>query len=445
MEYNHDNPIYPRLTTYDTRRVRSLQQQLNSICTYLHGKWTLVDENGMLDDDTREAIRAFQQWVYLTATGELDAFTEMKINDVYRWSQRAAESAISHPYDYQLLHRPTLDAGSLTPDTLAHRLLVLVVLLIGVSASLRAQSSSEIWNYINTYKNIALDQEKQYGVPATITLAQGILESGAGRSGLTRNANNHFGIKAFGGWTGPIYQAWDDEPSKSRFRVYSNAAESFRDHSLFLKNNGRYRSLFSKSVYDYRGWAIGLQKAGYATASNYAAALIGFIDSYRLYAINGGVKLRAGKTVVITRQATATQKATFAASCQADDEELSEEEETVAKAVKRYVVDINDVRCTILYPGMTLSSIAMKYDIPKEKLLEYNEVASEKDIHEGDIVFVDKKKGKYNGAQDYYRVRPGDTLYGISQNFGIKYASLAKMNDKDIFSTLKEGEKIRLK
>ena len=308
-----------------------------------------------------------------------------------------------------------------------------------------AQSSSDILAYINQYKQIALDQEKQYGIPASITLAQGILESGAGRSGLTRNSNNHFGIKAMGGWNGSVYHAWDDEPQKSRFRVYSSAAESFRDHSLFLKNNGRYRSLFSKSVYDYRGWAIGLQKAGYATAKNYASALIGFIDSYRLYAINGGVKLRAGKTVIITRSTGKNKQPTFDASCMQDEDELSEEEETVNNAVRRWVVDINDVRCTVLYPGMTLSSIAMKYDISKQELLDYNEIASEARLQEGDIVYLDKKKKKYTGAQDFYRTKAGDTLYGISQQFGIRLASLAKMNDKDIFSNLREGEKIKLK
>ena len=180
-----------------------------------------------------------------------------------------------------------------------HHTLLLTLFLALLCHKALSQSSSDILNYINQYKQIALDQEKQFGIPASITLAQGILESGAGRSGLTRNSNNHFGIKAMGGWNGAVYHAWDDEPQKSRFRVYSNAAESFRDHSLFLKNNGRYRSLFSKSVYDYRGWAIGRQKAGYATAKNHASALIGFIDSYRLYAINGGVKLKAGKTVII--------------------------------------------------------------------------------------------------------------------------------------------------
>ena len=440
MDYNSENPIYPRMTTYDSHRVQDIQHKLNSISTFLHYSWNIIPENGMMDDDTKEAISSFQRWTYLSPTGELDSFTGMKIDDVYRWSERASQSSIDGSYDYQLLKR-----SSLVTDSLGKRLLLLLAMVFCTTTALMAQSSSDIINYINKYKDIALDQEKKYGVPATITIAQGILESGAGKSGLTRNANNHFGIKAFGGWTGPVYHAWDDEPNKSRFRVYSSAAESFRDHSLFLKNNGRYRSLFSKSVYDYRGWAIGLQKAGYATAQTYAKALIGFIDSYRLYEINGGVKLRAGKTVVITRQATVTQKATFDESCQADEDEQSEEEETVANAVKRYVVDINDVRCTILYPGMTLSSIAMKYDIPKEKLLEFNEVASEKDFKEGDIVFIAKKKSKYTGAQDFYHVREGDTLYGISQNFGIKFASLAKMNNKDIFSQVKEGEKIRLK
>ena len=440
MEYNSENPIYPKLTSYDSRRTQEIQHKLNTIRTFLHYDWSLIRENGMYDDDTIEAVKAFQQNMYFTVTGELDIDTEIKIDDLYRWSLQAEKNFRDDSLDYKTINRPTLET-----DNLSARTLFMVIVLFFSSMTVFAQSSADILSYINKYKDIALDQEKQYGIPATITLAQGILESGAGRSGLTRNANNHFGIKAFGGWTGPIYQAWDDEPNKSRFRVYSSAAESFRDHSLFLKNNSRYRSLFSKSVYDYRGWAIGLQKAGYATATTYAMALIGFIDSYKLYNLNGGVKLRAGKTVVITRKATATQKATFDASCQADDDELSEEEEAVANAVKRYVVDINDVRCTIMYPGMTLSSISMKYDIPKEKLLEYNEVASEKDIHEGDIVFIAKKKNKYTGAQDFYRVKKGDTLYGISQEFGIKYANLAKMNNKDIFSQLKEGEKIQLK
>lgn len=323
------------------------------------------------------------------------------------------------------------------------RFLSFITLILTVVLATQAQSSADILAYVDKYKQIALDQERQYGIPAPITLAQGILESGAGKSGLTRNSNNHFGVKALGGWNGGVYKAWDDEPQKSSFRVYASAAESFRDHSLVLKNSSRYRSLFSKSIYDYRGWAIGLQRAGYATAKNYAAALIGFIDTYRLYAINGGVKLRAGKTVIVRQ--TVNNAPAFDADCQMDDEEQSEEEQTVTQAVTRYVVEINDISCTILYPGTTLSSIAMQYDIPKDKLLEFNEVVVEEELHEGDIVFLDKKKKKYEGAKDFHYAKEGETLYSVSQEYGIKVANLAKMNRMDISEKLYEGTKLILK
>lgn len=306
-----------------------------------------------------------------------------------------------------------------------------------------AQSSADISAYISQYKQVALEQEKKYGIPAPITLAQGILESGAGKSMLTRNANNHFGVKAFGGWTGPVYLAWDDEKQKSRFRSYSSAMESYRDHSLFLKNNSRYNSLFTKSVYDYRAWAIGLQKAGYATSGTYAKALIGLVDAYRLYAINGGVKLRAGKTVTITK--VIASEIPVDLDCQMDESEESEEEKEVKDIIKRFVVEINDVRCTILYPGESLASISQKYDIPQYKILEFNEISDESSLNEGDIVYLQKKKKKYTGIQDYYRVKDDDTLYGISQQFGIMMSSLAKMNNKDMFSRLQAGERLMLK
>ena len=307
-----------------------------------------------------------------------------------------------------------------------------------------AQSHTDIITYISQFKQFAIDQEKIHGIPAPITLAQGILESGAGKSGLTKKSNNHFGIKRGNGWNGALCYVWDDDPQKSPFRVYSSAAESYRDHSLFLKNNGRYKSLFSKSVYDYRGWAHGLQKAGYATSPTYAKALIGLIDTYKLYAINGGVKLRPGKTVTITRTIT-REELVERKDLQLEDEEESEEQKSFENTIQKYVVEINGVRCTILYPGETLSSIAVKYDIPKSDLLKYNETTSEDDFQEGDIVFLAKKKTKFRGAKDFYRVKEGESLYQISQQFGIRIANLSKMNDKSLFTSLKEGEKLYLK
>jgi LysM repeat protein len=308
-----------------------------------------------------------------------------------------------------------------------------------------AQSPSEIRAYINQYKSLALEQERLYGVPAPITLAQGILESGAGKSGLATKANNHFGIKAIGGWPGGIYLAWDDEPTKSKFRVYKSVEESYVDHSKLLKNNGRYQSLFNISIYDYRGWAVGLQNAGYATSKRYAKALIGYIDAYELYKINGGVKLKPGKKALIVVKTTKEEELSDATEYVIDASEKTEEEEEVTHTLQKFVVEINDVRCTILYPGETLSSISMKYDIPKDKILDYNETASEDDIQEGSIVYLERKKRKYYGAQDFYRVKKGDSLYSIAQQFGIRTSRLAKMNDKDLFSPLAEGEKLKLK
>ena len=306
-----------------------------------------------------------------------------------------------------------------------------------------AQTSADILAYISQYKHVALEQEEKYGIPASITLAQGILESGAGKSMLTVHANNHFGIKAGSSWRGCIYLAWDDEIHKSKFRKYSSAKESFEDHAKVLKGN-RYSSLFAKSIYDYRAWAYGLQKAGYATASNYAKALIGYIDAYKLYSINGGVKLKPGKTITITKYVTKEQPI-FDADCLIEDEVQTEEEEFIKRTINKYVVEINNVRCTLLYPGESITSISMKYDIPKEKILEYNEVVTEANIKEGDIVFLEKKKTKYNGSRDYYNVKENDTLYEISQQFGIRLSNLAKMNGIDLFTKLKVGRRLKLK
>lgn len=323
------------------------------------------------------------------------------------------------------------------------KLLFFIVFFV-LSRGLFAQSPSEIRAYIDQYKSLAIEQEDLYGIPAPITLAQGILESSAGTSGLATNANNHFGIKAFGGWSGGIYLAWDDEPVKSKFRVYKSVEESYTDHSKILKNNGRYQSLFKISVYDYRSWAHGLQKAGYATSQTYAKALIGYIDAYELYAINGGIKLKPNKKVTL-KKTTKVEELTLAEEFVMDASEKTEEEEEVTRVLQKFVVEINEVRCTILYPGETLSSISMKYNIPKNKILDYNETVSETDIHEGDIVYLQKKKRKYYGPQDFYYVKSGDSLFGIAQQFGIKTTSLAKMNKKDLFTPLIEGEKLYLK
>lgn len=322
---------------------------------------------------------------------------------------------------------------------------ILYVLIVACICSVSyGQSRNAVMSYIEKYKSVALQHEKEYGIPASITLAQGILESGAGTSSLTRASNNHFGIKAGNGWSGKVHLAWDDETVKSRFRCYSSPEDSYRDHAKLLSTSKYYRNLFKINIYDYRGWAHGLKKAGYATSPTYAQALIGLIDHYKLYSINGGAKLRPGKTVIITTNKDIIKPVFDKEDIIADDE-ITEEEATVVEAINHYVVDINDIHCTVIQPGEDLASISRKYDISPADLLSYNELATENQAKEGSIIFLDKKKKKYTGSQDVYIAKDGESLYDVSQSFGIQLKQLAKLNNLSEYILLDKGTRIYLK
>lgn len=327
------------------------------------------------------------------------------------------------------------------------RILSVMIILIGSICFCLfsyGQNQTALQGYIEKYKSTALKFEKEYGIPAPITLAQGILESAAGTSSLTIASNNHFCIKAGKGWTGRVHLAWDDETVKSRFRCYDSADESFWDYAKLLSKSRTYNDLFKISIYDYRGWAHGLKKAGYATSPTYAQALIGLIEHYKLYTLNGGVKLRPGKTVVITTYKDIVQPV-FEEDDIIPDDEITEEEASVVEAINHYVVDINDIHCTIIQPGENLASISRKYDIASSDLLTYNEIATENQVKEGDIIFLDKKKKKYTGSQDVYITKDGDSLYDVSQSFGIQLKQLAKLNNMSEYIILDKGTRIYLK
>lgn len=330
------------------------------------------------------------------------------------------------------------------------QLIVIALIMVGFAANGQLKDAT-VWSYINTYKDIALEQERLYGVPATITLAQGIVESGAGTSKLTKKSNNHFGIKAHKKWKGPVSYAKDDDPGLSPFRKYNSPRESYEDHSRFLavECRGLYGELFSYSKYDYRNWAHGLKRKGYASASNYALLLIQYIEKFQLYKLNGGFKYQPS-----TRQSArhGKQKRTidipvFIPDVEiVDDDEMTEEEETYDKVMSLpHVAMINGVHCKRLYPGETLSSIAIDNELTKYDLLEYNEVPNEDGFQEGDIVYLAKKKNKYNDTQDHYTICEGDTWHSISQKFGINMSYLLKKNKKKSTDLPVVGERLRLK
>ena len=316
--------------------------------------------------------------------------------------------------------------------------------------------------YINQYAPFALEQEQKYGVPAPVTLAQGIVESGSGRSKLTRNTNNHFGIKSHGK-KGKVYYAKDDDPGLSSFRVYSSPRDSYEDHSRFLiENSRRYGFLFRLNKYDYRGWCWGLQKAGYATNPQYAVSLIQTIEHYRLYKINDGVKMipkkgqknsgDSGGGTIIKRITTTTTTVTTVAPTEipemefVEDDVESEEEQEYDRLMKLpYVSSINGVRCKRIYPGDLVSNIAIDNDISISELLKYNEMTDIDDFSEGDIVYLEEKRNKFTGPQDIYTVMDGDTWHGISQQFGVNFSYLINKNKKNYFVAPVPGEKLKLK
>ena len=257
--------------------------------------------------------------------------------------------------------------------------------------------------YIATYSGMAVEQMKKYGIPASITLAQGLLESDAGRSTLAVKCNNHFGIKCHSDWTGrKMYH--DDDAKQECFRCYRDADESFRDHSLFLVNGARYQSLFKLGSTDYKGWAKGLKAAGYATSPTYATKLIELIERYGLdrYDSKNGVRLKDGQ-------------------------------------LPHQPLLVNGQRCVRLREGETLKDIAREYGMQLSMLRRFNEVDRKFTPPAGTLVFLERKKSRADKEHRTYVVKKGDSLWSISQNFGIRISSLVKRNKIDDGNPLTTG------
>lgn len=285
--------------------------------------------------------------------------------------------------------------------------LLFLTLGIAVSSMLLAQRNSAYQQYIDQYKDAAIDQMHRYRIPASITMAQALLESGAGSSYLAKHANNHFGIKVGVGWSGP-YVTRDDDRKGERFRKYKNVAESYEDHSQFLLKD-RYRRLFDLDPQDYKGWARGLKACGYATSPTYAERLITIIETYELSDWDEdrlGLRKRKKYTEPVV---------------------------SVAVAKKRPVVLVNGIQCVVARSGDTWDSLAKELKVSKRKLLKFNEVETDFAIPEGMNIFLAKKAKKADKQYRKYwhKVKAGESMYTISQLYGIRIANLYKMNFKD--------------
>lgn len=297
------------------------------------------------------------------------------------------------------------------------------ILALFVSICLSAQSNARK-EYIVKYAQIAVAEMNRTGVPASITLAQGILESGNGKSELAAKSNNHFGIKCHSDWTGAKVYHDDDEKGEC-FRKYKKVQHSFEDHSDFLVRGSRYEFLFELAPTDYRGWAKGLKKAGYATAPDYADRLIKIIEEEDLYTYDRAV----GGFVSAGDRDSITKKATFTGPT------LNGKGKPVKSAKKRFVIHRvhklpKSSPFVILQDGETIEAIADSLHMRVAVLLDINDAGWESRFASGDRVYVDYKKAKGNSKT--VLVRPGQTMRDIAQQECVRLDRLYKYNDMKV-------------
>lgn len=281
---------------------------------------------------------------------------------------------------------------------------------------LHAQKRNQLYlDYIKEYNGIAVDEMRKYKIPASITLAQGILESGAGRSLLARKSNNHFGIKCGSAWKGKTVSHNDDAPNEC-FRAYKNAKESYEDHSKFLTTGARYKFLFNQDITDYKGWARGLKKAGYATDPSYANRLITIIEDYDLYKYD-----RSGKR-------------------------SSSSSKNVVIIINPHQVYIaNKLAYVIARHGDTFEGIGKEFGISAKKLIRYNDLHSGYTLAAGDIIYLKKKNKKSDKKYTVHLVKDGDSMHSISQIYGIRLKNLYKINRLDPDYVPEVGVRLRLR
>lgn len=326
-----------------------------------------------------------------------------------------------------------------------------------------AQESRDL-DYIRLYARLAVEEMELYKIPASITLSQGILETGGGQSRLAEIANNHFGIKCKSPkeWSGPTISHTDDAPNEC-FRKYGSVQESYRDHSKFLAERPYYKDLFKLNMRDYKAWAHGLKKAGYATNPKYAGILISRIEKYNLdqfdkisadqvqeklqelYGPSNIIAL-SGMTETTTGIIAAAIPEPVASAAITSIEqpvrkiEIEERAKNPLMRIKHHAVGVDYV---VALEGESLVSIAQLYEFRAKELANFNELPKDAKLTPGQLVFLDKKKNK--GAQKTYVVQADDSMYLISQKVGMKISKLYKLNNMEVGQQPKAGTVLNLK
>ncbi len=310
------------------------------------------------------------------------------------------------------------------------KLFVAITLILSASF-LQAQDIS-VEEYINTYRNVAIAEMKRSGVPASVTLAQGILETEHGNSDLVKKSNNHFGIKCKSTWTGESVRHTDDAPNEC-FRKYPNAADSYKDHSDYLKTSPRYASLFQLDISDYKGWAYGLKRAGYATNPRYPQIVISNIEKYKLQqydTVTGEMTANIAVTKTLDDESVVKN-----ATLVSDNEEIK----NALKANSKF----NKLKALYASKGTSLLAIATAADIDLVKLLDYNDLKIDGLLKEDQLIYLEKKNKQ--GNRDFSTSLQNETLRDVAQNNGVQLKSLMQLNNMNESELIKRGAKIKLR
>jgi LysM repeat protein len=310
----------------------------------------------------------------------------------------------------------------------------------------RAQSKDAIRKYIDAYKDVAIAEMQRTGVPAAITLAQGIHESGAGLSQLVIASNNHFGIKCKSNWTGETVKH-DDDAKGECFRKYPSPADSYKDHSDFLKSSQRYAFLFDLDPTDYVGWANGLKKAGYATNPKYPQVLIKMIEDYGLqdYTFIAMGKMPVKNDSDISSAVATTEEATETITDQPAVQPAGLKTQAAIAAISYPAgqFSINETRVVFVKKGTSYFAIAKQYDIDLSKIFEFNEMPKAEAAEKDQPIFLQRKRK--TGVDEFHIVQPGESLHDIAQQQGIRMESLRELNWLKERDNPAAGEKLSLK
>lgn len=303
-------------------------------------------------------------------------------------------------------------------------------------------------NYINTYRDIAVSEMKRTGVPASITLAQGMVESDYGRSTLARTANNHFGIKCHNGWTGPTVRHHDDRRNDC-FRKYRSPQESFYDHSDFLKTGVRYSSLFNLDPTDYKAWARGLKKAGYATDPRYDELLINKIEEYKLYEYDrnyAAAGVKPDSSTAASKPVSSGEKGALK-PVEQKEEKAEEEMGTFGAVMARIprIMERNRVQYLIVKEGETREKIESEFNLFRWELPRYNELNENFIVSQGQILYLEPKRDKAEPGKEFHYAAEGETMYDISQQYAVRLKSLLEMNRMSDGQQPVKGQKIWLR